>query len=297
MRLITNPGSNLTPAIVRHYDIDVTQQHIVVDGVEHETRDGIAHATVDEWVRSAKRHPYVLGTSAAEFVDIFKRAAERDRKLVAIMTSRKIVGSYTAAVSAAKALAEVPASKDIRVAVIDTKTTDLGACMCTMMAGEAIRSGMTMEGVTSTVERFASGGVLALTLGTLDYLVKGGRASFLRAWLANLLDVTPLITFVDGELTAAGRISRSKNLPAAMADFVTERVGANRPVWIGISHGGATREAAALAKELRSRLRVVHEQTRELQSSIYLNTGPGSLGVFVCPIDELGFTPPVPPAF
>jgi DegV family protein with EDD domain len=295
LKLITNPGSNLTDALLAHYEVELTPQHIHVDGVAHDTRGGIARATIDEWVRAAKVHPYVLGTSAAEFVEIFKQAARADRELVAIMTSKKIVGSYTAAVSAARALGDVPGFKDVRVAVIDTESTDLGAGFCTMVAGDAIRVGMSQVQVVNAVERFAKSGVLAMTLGTLDYLVKGGRASFLRAWLANLLDVTPLITFASGELHAAERVSRSANVPVAMADFVTKRVGAKRRVWMGISHGGDTRGASALAREIRARLDVVYEQSRELQSSIYLNCGPGALGVFVYPVDEVGFELPVPP--
>jgi hypothetical protein len=41
----------------------------------------------------------------------------------------------------------------------------------------------------------------------------------------------------------------------------------------------------------------VYTQTREIQSAVYLNVGPGALGAFVYPIDDLGFDPPAPPSF
>ena len=48
---------------------------------------------------------------------------------------------------------------------------------------------------------------LVLTVKTLDNMVKGGRASFLKAWLGNVLGQRPLISFVDGALKAVDRYS------------------------------------------------------------------------------------------
>ncbi len=294
MRLITNPGSNVSKAMVARYDVDLTAQQIIVDDKRFDTRESISHATIDGWVRTAKQHPHVLGTSAAESVEIFKQASRFDDELIAIMTSRKLIGSYTAAIAAKKALALAPATKHLRIAVIDTRTTDLGANLCLAMAGEAIRAGLPFDDVVSLVERFAAREVLGLAVGTLDYLVKGGRAGFLRAWLANLLDVSPILTFNDGELKAEGRISRSKSIPVAIAELVTAKLGRGRRVWAGVSYSTAPELAAELEQELRSRLDIAYLETRRISSSIYLHTGPGALGAFVNPIDDLGFDPPAP---
>ncbi len=298
MRLVTNQGSNLTPAIIERYAVEMTPQQIVVDGVNHDTRELIPLATVDHWVKTAKVHPHILGTAAAEYMPIFRRIVASDPEVVALMTSKKTVPSYSAAVSAAKTLTEMLPDRGVKISVVDTLSTDLAACLCTILAGEAIRAGLGIERVTTVVERFAARGVLALTLGTLDYLVKSGRASFLRAWLANLLDVTPLITFREGELQPAGRVSRSKDLPTEMAKWLETQIGSrDRPVWAAVSHGANPEGAAKLAKLLRANFNVTYLQVRELASAIYLNCGPGALAAFVYPIDELGFTPPVPPDF
>lgn len=68
IRILTNPGANLPPEIIERYDIALTSSSIVVDGVTHDARDGVSLADVDRWVESATEHPFVLGTSAAEFV-------------------------------------------------------------------------------------------------------------------------------------------------------------------------------------------------------------------------------------
>jgi DegV family protein with EDD domain len=294
MRIVTNPGSNLSDEEIARYRVHVLPQKVVVDGSQHDTREGMTHALVERWVRTAREFPHVLGTSAAEFVDAFRKIAQSEGEILAIQTSRKIIGSHTAACSAARTLTTLPGYESVRIEVVDTMSTDLGAGLCTILAAESVRAGRTIGQTAEVVERFAGQGVLMLTLATLDNLVKGGRASFLRAMLANVLDVTPMLSFVDGELAAVGRTSRRGDTVGAQVDAIVARIGAGRPVWCGVAHGDDPRNAARLMAELRKKLLVVFAIERPLSQSIFLHTGAGAVGAFVYPIDRLPWTPPTP---
>jgi DegV family protein with EDD domain len=294
MRIVTNPGSNLPAAAVARYDIHIVPQRIVVDGTPRDTREAPTHAEVDAWVRGAKEHPYVLGTSAAEFLEVFRKAARQDRELIVLQTSRKIIGSYTAGVSAARTFASADAHERLVVEMIDTESTDLGAGLCTILVGESARAGRTLEQTAALVKRFAGQGRLMLTLETLDNLVKGGRASFLRAWLANMLNMTPLISFVDGELAAVGRTSRSADREAALVDALVTKLGGPRRVWLGIAHGSNPEGAARVLSGLQSKLDVAFAVVRPISASIYLHVGRGAIGAYAYPVDDLPWTPPVP---
>jgi DegV family protein with EDD domain len=294
MRIITNPGSNLPAEAVRRYDLFLTPQQIVVDGVTHDTRDIADSTVVDAWVRSAKEHPHVLGSSAAELVSVFRQVAVNDREILAIMTSRKLIGSYGAAVSAARTLQSLPGNDDLAIHVIDTETTDLGAGLVTVLAAEAVRAGLPRRKVVEVVESFVAQQQMLLTVATLDNLVKGGRASFLRAWIADFLNLRPLITFVEGNLKSIDKIPRRGDIEQALADGLVARVGEGRPVWAGVSHGGAPEKAAALARKLVERLDVRFMLVRPYSPSIHLHVGPGAIGAMVYPIDKLPWAPPVP---
>lgn len=297
MRIVTNPGSNLPTAAIRHYDLAITPQKIVVDGVTHDTRDIPDSATVDAWVRSAKEHPHVLGTSAAEFVTLFRQLAASDRKILAIMTSRKLIGTHAAAVAAARTLQSLPGNEDLTIDVIDTETTDLGAGLVTLLAGEALRAGLTRRKIVEVIDSFARQQAMLLTVETLDNLVKGGRASFLRAWIADFLSLRPLITFVEGNLKSIDKSSRRGDVEQAIADRLIATVGPGRPVWVGVNHGGAPEKGEALAQKLAAGLDVRYCLVRPYSPSIHLHVGPGAVGAMACPIDKLPWTPTTPPKF
>ncbi len=294
MRVVTNPGSNLGAELVARYGIDLTPQKIVVDKREHDTRSYIDLSTVDEWVRGAKEHPYVLGTSAAEFAKAFKQIAADDREVVAVMTSRKLIQSYDAACSAARTLAELQGPDTLDVRVIDTGVTDGGAGLVTIYAALARDAGLSLDEIDKATRAFAAGMQLRLWLATLDNLIKGGRASFLRGFLANLLRVRPVLHFVDGELQVAHKIS-SRSDPVDHLTSALAETHAGRRVWMAISHGGDEAQARRLAEQLATRMTVDYLTIQPFSASIYLHVGPGALGAFTAPVDDLPWAPPPPP--
>ena len=296
MRILTNPGSNLSPEIVARYGVALTPQKIVVDGVEHDTRDGVALETIDGWVRTAQEHPYVLGTSAAEYAGMFRDLAANDRQILAVMTSRKLIQSHAAAVAAARILGDQAAFADVEVAVADTGTTDVGAGLATILAGEADRAGVPLDRIAELLEAYREASHAAFAVETLDYLVKGGRATAMRAFIANLFQIRPLIAFEDGELKAAGKIPASADPTVRLAAYLAAAIGGRqRRVWAGIFHGNAPEKARRLADQLRERFDVAFLYSRPLSPSIYLHGGPGSVGATVVPLDALPWQPPGTP--
>ena len=172
MRLVTNPGSNRSAAAITRYDVHVTPQNIIVDGAAYDTRSEMSFETIDAWVRTAKVHPYVVGTTAAEFVGLFRELAARDREMLVVMTSRKIIGSHDAAVSAAKTLGSQRGFVDVRIRVADTGMTDVGAGLATILAGEAKRAGASLDELAALVDAFRSHARLVVLPEILGYFVK-----------------------------------------------------------------------------------------------------------------------------
>jgi len=293
--IVTNPGSNLPTELIGHYGIEVTPQQIMVDSVAHDTRDGVSFAEIDGWVRTAKESPYVIGTNAAEFAGLFAKISQRDKEIFAVMSSRKIIGSHDAAAIASRTVTE--RHPDVRIAVGDSGLTDLGAGLATLLAAEARDAGKKLSEISALIEAFRKHAELVTIPKTLEYLVKGGRASTMKAFFADLFGVLPLIAFKDGELGAAGKTKSKRDASIAIADFLEKQLGKRRAVWVGVFHGGTPAGAAVALKELRERFDVRYALVQPLSPSIYLHLGPESVGAAVVPLDALPWhpsgTPPV----
>lgn len=287
MQIVTNPGSNLSPEALQRYGVKLTAQSIMVDGQVHDTRDDLPLSQIDAWVKRAKLHPHVVGTTAAEFVSLFRELAKTDRQILAVLTSRKIIGTYDAAISAARTLRTVAGHGDVEIVACDTGMTDAGAGLAVTLAGEAARGGASMADVAAQIEAFREHARFVIQPDNFDYLVKGGRATAVRAWLANLLQIRPILGFRDGEVAVVDKVKASIPLEDAVSDHFVKEIGAGQPVWAAVMHGNAPERAARLMDRLERKFDVRYGTLRPLSSSIYLHAGPGSVGGAVVPLSRL----------
>lgn len=296
MRIVTNPGSNLDEDFAHAKDVDLLPQKIVVDGISHDTRNTIDFSQVDAWVKKAAKHPVVQGTTEQECLDLFSRLAKKDKELLVVMSSRKIIGSHDAAVAAGKQLmrSSDPALAGVKVEVVDSYLTDAGAGLVTLAAVQARRAGLSLQATAEFARTFARRNVNTMALATLENLIKGGRASFLQAWVANFLNIRPLISFVDGALESVGRMSSKADMADKLDEHFSSRIDPKTAVWLAISHGNAPDKAQHVARRLQERYRCEFTLMRPLSTSIYLHAGPGSVLAMMLPLDGLPFRPTPP---
>lgn len=296
MRILTNPGSNLGDELALRLDVDVTPQKIMVDGIPHDTRNGVDLRAVDRWIAGAAKHPSVQGTTEAEFEEWFTRLTRRDREVLAVMTSRQLIGSHDAAVAAAARLKTGPAAelREGTIEVIDTGLTDVGAGLITVAAAQWRRTGLGVAKVAACCRAMAKGGRSIITVATLENLIKGGRASWLQGWVANFLNVRPLLSMEDGKAVSVGRVSGSADPTRRAVEWLAERIEPKRRLWVGLAHGDVEPLAQRTLEALEARFTVEYAMVRPLAPSIYLHVGRGALAVFAFTVDGLPapLTPP-----
>ncbi len=286
VRIVTNPGSNLEVRWTDELNVELAPQKIVVDGVPHDTRNVLELSTVDRWVKNAARHPFVQGTSEAEFIELFTRLCRADPEVLVVMTSRHLIGSHDAAVAAAAKLSSDQALA-AKIEIIDTTVTDLGAGLVTLAAAQWREAGLPLAEVATCCRAMVKEGRNVVTVATLENLIRGGRASFLQGWLANFLNVRPILGFEGGKAVSIGRMRASSDVPRVVLDRLHAWIEPGRRVWVGIAHGGVEALAERTLAAIGASYEVAFSTVRPLSASIYLHGGPGSQAIFVYPVDRL----------
>lgn len=299
MRIVTNPGSNLDEDMTHRLDVDLVPQKIVVDGISHDTRNTIDFGQVDRWVKTSLKPAFVQGTTEPEFIEYFTRLIQRtkDPELLVVMTSRKLIGSHDAAVAAVGKLKDHadPLVRGAKIEIVDTLVTDIGAGLTTLAAVQARKAGLDLKACATFLRKFVDGSRNALGLAVLDNMIRGGKVSGLQGFVANFLNIRPLLSVVDGTVQSVAKISSKADMVQKLDEYLRDRLDKSSPLWVGIAHGNAPDRANALATRLKESYRCEYVLVRPLSTSIYLHMGPGSVGVFAYPISStLPFKPPAP---
>jgi len=115
--------------------------------------------------------------------------------------------------------------------------------------------------------------VLAV-LDTLKYLAKGGRIGKAKALLGSLLNVKPLLTMQDGELSPVGLTrTRSKGIEQ-LFDWVRNALDIQE---LAIVHSTTPGEANSLKERIASFLDVKKIHLSRLGPALGAHGGPGTL--------------------
>ncbi|MEM6958535.1 MAG: DegV family protein [Myxococcota bacterium] len=295
MQILTNQGSNLSQGVIDRYGVYLLPQHLSVDGVQKPSADVMSLSQVVEWVDSAKERPHVLGTSAAETLTGISPALKREGDILVVNSSAKIIPSYDAAVRARETLGQRKPEDAARIFVEDTGTTDVGAGLAVILAGEMHRAGHSTAAIVKEIERYCTLAVSVFHVMDLDYPKKSSSAQHLRVIVGKLLQRRPIVKFIEGVPTPKGTIHRDTPPQEAMLKEVT-LPDENMPVWIAVAHGMDPSRADGIVAACRERFDVRYAYVRELSPSIFLTAGPGAtiLTVYASPIlGEL----PKPPTF
>jgi DegV family protein with EDD domain len=226
--------------------------------------------------RAQQQWPTTAAPSAGAFAKALQRIVEAGHQALCItITGRHSATYHTAALAAEEFEAD-------QVQVVDSRSLSLAQGLLVLAAVRAAQAGATLQEIVSRVEDLKRRICFYFALDTLDYLVKGGRASRLVGILANLLRLRPILTLDDGELTL---IEKPRQRSAAKARLIALAQGCLPAQTIGIMHVACASEAAELAEEISrvSGVPLGQIPIAETGTALATHSGPGALGVVVVP--------------
>jgi DegV family protein with EDD domain len=229
-----------------------------------------------EKLRAAPSLPTTSQPTPQDFLDAYQQLADEGyERIWSLHLSAKLSGTCQ---SASLAAAELGGD---RVRVVDSETASLAVGMLSLAMQRRLRRGTTDEELERLLERFKAANGVVFTVGTLEYLQKGGRIGRAQALAGALLNVKPILSVDDGVVVPVARVrGRQKALEefakaftAATADAAGLRVAiahADAPEWIDVLTDLAAKARPQAELELVSNLGAV----------VGTHAGPGAVGFF-----------------
>jgi DegV family protein with EDD domain len=136
--------------------------------------------------------------------------------------------------------------------LVDSRSASLGVGMLALRGAELAESGLPAADIARELERIRQHSGMLLTVDRYDNLLRSGRVSRGKAWLAGMLDVRPILSFDDaGRVVPVDRVrGRDQLVPRVLA--LLERRLTPRPaaVRFGVAHA----EAPEMAERVRMAL-------------------------------------------
>jgi len=224
-----------------------------------------------ERLRTASELPTTSQPTPQDFADAYADLAGYERVYV-LTVSAKLSGTNQSALLAAQ-------DEGDRVQVVDTETASMA--MLALAMQRRLEQGTTEQELEALFERFRRDNRVVFTVGTLEYLAKGGRIGKAQALAGAILNVKPILSIEDGEVLPVGRVrGRQKALEEFSRLFLESTE--NRPgLRVSIAHAEAPDWVDVLMDLVRKgRPEAEIEFVATLGAVVGTHAGPGAVGFF-----------------
>ena len=273
VQIITDSTSDLTAEELRELGVHVIHMRVIFeDGVY---TDGVDITKEEFYAKQAEAKvlPKTTQVNPGEFCDAFQPLLDTGDEVVAILLSSKLSGSFQSAV-----IAKDMVEGAEQLHLVDSLNVTLGEGLLVREAVRLRDAGKSGAEIAAAIEALRSRVRFVAFVGTLKYLKMGGRISASTAALGTMLNISPVVAVVDGEVKSVGKVRGSQKIMAYTLDFAKEYpVDTRHCVVFGHSRCQETMEA--YRDKVTAALGIRDWAWDELGAVIGTHAGPGCYGL------------------
>jgi uncharacterized protein len=274
--LVADTSADLPDPVLDRHRISLVPLQVVFGDQTFRDRVELKPEEFYRRLRRARDLPTTSQPTPADFVRVLRDARGEADEVVAVLLSAALSGTF------ASAQAAVRAAGISGVHLVDSGSASLGLGMLALRGAELAESGWTGADIARELQRVRGQSGMLLTVDRYDNLLRSGRVSRGKAWLAGMLDVKPILSLdASGRVIPVDRVrGRDQVVPRVLALLDRRLTPRPKVIRFGVAHA----EAPEMAERIRNAL-VAAYQPRECfvtlaTGVLATHVGPGAWAVF-----------------
>lgn len=217
IKIITDSTADLPQEIIDKYDIEVLP---LIVNINDKPYLDIVDIKLPELLRimdEEKIFPTTSQVAPQRFYDCYKKYLEEGYKIVSIIMSSKMSGTYQSACIAKEML------ETSDIVIIDSLNVTSGLGVLVIKACKLREQGLNINEIEQKIIETIPHVKSALAFERLDNLVKGGRLSKTAGAIGNILGIKLILEVKDGEMAIMDKVRGSKKAVRVINDYVNEK--------------------------------------------------------------------------
>ncbi len=272
--LVTDSSCDLPPEIIDELQIHVIPIYLSFGDSLFLDKVTITPDQFYTLLKTHKEHPKTSIPSLKSVENLFSFLATYYESIIVFSLSDKLSGIHNLCQNAASEI------KKRKIKVIDSKHISVSLGLIVLRVADAIRQGKSFEEITRLAEEWISKTKVLVDIRTLKYMVRSGRVSPMKGFLAKMLNLKPIISIdSEGKAMAYGksfnRRSNMKKIVKAIKEMAEEE-----DIWnYAIVHAQNRPRADAYAEKLEKELGLPPAFTVDVSPAVGVHNGIGVIGI------------------
>jgi len=266
--VVTDSSADLSDSVLDRHHIALVPLQVMFGDEVFQDRVQLKPEEFYRRLRVSRALPTTSQPTPADFVRVLRDARGEADEVVAVLLSSTLSGTYQSAQAAVKAAGLTG------IHLVDSASASFGVGLLALRGAELAESGLKAADVAKELERLRGQSGCLVTVDRFDNLIRSGRVTRGKAWLAGMLDVKPILSLdATGRIQPVDRVRGRDNLVPKVLSLLEKRLTPRpRAIRFGIAHA----EAPDVAERVRTAL-VAAYQPRDC----FVSLATGVLGTHV----------------
>ncbi len=280
--IVADSSADLPDTTLDRHHISIVPLQIVFGDQTFQDRVELKPADFYRRMRLAKELPTTSQPAPSEFVRVFRDTLAGAEEIVAVLLASRLSGTFQSAQAAVKAASLTG------VHLVDSASASLGLGLLALRGAELAEQGWKAADIANELRRVRAQSGCLITVDRFDNLIRSGRVTRGKAWLAGMLDVKPILALDEnGAIQPVDRVrGRDKLVPRVLALLDRQLTPRPRRLRFGVVHAEAPETAERVANALVAAYRPQDCFTSMATGVIGTHVGEGAWGVFYQVEDE-----------
>lgn len=271
--ILTDSTNDIPREICEKYDIEVIPLKVMFDKETYRDNIDITPEEFYKKLKTLEKLPTTTQPTPTEFIQVYKKMAEKYDSIISIHISEKMSGTLSSAFGAKSSL------PDLDITIIDSKITSVPIGYVVMKAAKAAKEGKNKEEIIDMVNNMLEKIKIFFLPKTLEYLKKGGRIGTAKSLLAVALKIQPILTVKEGEVAPYKNVRHWNRAKQELINiyknvFIVKKGGA-----VIIGHSDNIEDAKDIEKKAKDAFKPKEIYTWLIGCTIGTHLGPGAVAL------------------
>ena len=207
------------------FELELLRMHVKVDTVEFIDGKNINSQRLVEIMTNPLR-PHALASSTPasehEIANLFSQLIQRGYTDVFVSCISSQFSDSLAIVERVRPRF----AQQLNICVYDTKSINVAEGALVYEAGVMLSQGKSFDDIVTRLNTLRANSDVYFTVSQLDYLIRNKKISVPTGWLANLLDIKPVIHLDEtGTLIVSDKVRKTERAITRIAEHLAKRAG------------------------------------------------------------------------
>lgn len=272
--IVTDSTSDIPKNMAKELDIKVIPLTVIFD--KESFLDDGKDITISEFykkIRSSEKLPTTTVPSPKYFIETYTDILKESESIISIHISSKMSGTVNSAEMAKK---EMP-GKDIEI--IDSEYVHLPLGFLVLKAAQLAQEGKSKKEILKGIYDLKPKIKVLFVPSTLEYLKKGGRIGKAKGLIASLLEIKPILTIHDGEVSQFKTVRRWSQAKTELIESMKTMVKNPQNLVVAIGDSDAKEDAEEMYERIKEAFNPKKILRADIGTVVGTHLGPGGLCV------------------